>query len=116
MSTTTRRPHPPADTTFRASHIPQAKHTDLPNLLPAALPQHAAAGTVYRATLRDGMFGMLMDQATSMGAILAAGAGTMTEAAVPKERAVAQCGAVQCRTVAMEKGGEGRKIRARGKL
>ena len=132
ISTTTRRPHPPADrivtntlfsstfktdTTIRAWQVLQAKHAHPPNISPAILLLLSLGSGLdgYRATLHGGMLSVIMDQATSMCAILTAGPGAVTaEMKLRYRKSVPLPCVVLCRTVATER--QARKIRIRGTI
>ena len=132
ISTTTRRPLPPADrivtntlfsatfktdTTVRAWQSLRAKHTDPPNISPAffLLLSLGSGLEGYRGTLHGGVSGVIMDQATSMCAILTAGPRAKTaEMTLRYRKSVPLPSVVLCRTVAAKR--EGRKIWVRGTL
>ena len=132
ISTKTRRPQSPADkvvtntlfvetfksdTTVRAWQSLRAKQTDPPNVSPAffLLLSLGCGLNGYKNILHGGMFGLIMDQASSICAVLTAGPTAMTtEMTVQYKKSVPLPSVVLCRTVATKR--EGRKLWIRGTI
>ena len=132
ITTTTRRPPPPADkvvtntcfsetfkseTTIRAWQSLQAKRTHPPNVSPEFLLLLSLGSGLggYIDILHGGMFGFIVDQATSICAILTAGpTAATTEITLRYKRSVPLPSVILCRSVATKR--DGRKLWVRGTI
>ena len=130
ISTTTRRPLPPADrvvtntllsetfrsaTTIRAWQCLQTKRVDPPNASPSLFLLLSLGPGLdgYKGIMHGGMFGFILDQATSISAITTAGpTATTAEMTLHYKKRLPLPSVVLCRSVVTKR--EGRKLWVRG--